>query len=102
MLPKRQARCDTDTLVWEYLDGQTTPSRLAALQARLIARKTDREKFVDSLQLHGMLSEYFAAERSEEARTPQADGPAQGPESTPCMAEQEQPRRKRRAKRSAA
>lgn len=102
MLPKRQARCDTDTLVWEYLDGQTTPSRLAALQARLTARKADREKFVDSSLLHGMLAEYFSAQRGEEAGAPEVDEQIQAPADIPCVAEQEPPRRKRRVKRSAA
>lgn len=93
MLPKRPERADSDTLIWEYLDGQTTPTRLAQLEERLRARKQDRERFVDSATLHAMLTEVFR----QNVALRQAIS-AGGDEA--CEAELERPRSRR--KRSAA
>ena len=92
MLPKRPQRADTDTLIWEYIDGQTSPTRLAQLEERLRISKSARDKFVDSATLHAMLTEVFR----QNVALRQAIS-AGGDETTQAELERERPRRKRSA-----
>ena len=91
MLPKRQARRDIDTLTWEYLDGQSSPTRLAQLEDMLRTRKEARETFVETSLLDTMLREHFRAESAKPADVP-----------TPQIAAEPMPRRKRRRGKSNA
>ena len=84
MLPKRPRRQDADTLTWEYLDGEISPSRAQRLSNMLVEKAAARQRFVEAAVLHGMLFEYF---KNEQARID--DEQAQD-EATP------RPRRKRR------
>ncbi|MEM1354964.1 MAG: hypothetical protein AAGC44_03315 [Planctomycetota bacterium] len=95
MLPKRPKRADTDTLIWEYLDGQASPTRLAQLSDRLRGRESDRQKLVDNAMLHGMLMAYFSQERGQTAVDPPAQAPDPATQESDC-------RPRRRRKRSAA
>lgn len=92
MLPKRPERADTGTLIWEYIDGQTSPTRLAQLEERLRTRKQDRERFVDSATLHAMLTEVF---RQNVAL--RQDISAGGDETIQAELERPRPRRKQSA-----
>lgn len=64
MLPRFPRRQDADTLTWEYLDGDISPSRLKRLSRLLMAKVTARTRFVEAAVLHGMLFEYFKNERA--------------------------------------
>lgn len=95
MLPKRQARSDLDTLMWEYLDGQSSPTRLAQLETMLRTRKEARQAFVETSLLDTMLHEHFRAEaagRHEETTLTVSDS----------SDAEVMPRRKRRRGRSSA
>lgn len=95
MLPKRQPRCDLETLTWEYLDGESSPTRMAQLEMMLRTRKAARKAFVETSMLDMMLSDYFRAEASTPAEEP-----------TPVVGEvtveEPMPRRKRRRGKSNA
>lgn len=52
-------RQDPDTLIWEYLDGEITPSRAQRLSTLLKRRPKMRKRLVEFAVLHGMLIEYF-------------------------------------------
>lgn len=58
-------RQDTDTLTWEYLDGEISPSRVQRLSAMLAEKESARQKFVEAAVLHGMLFEYFKNEHAK-------------------------------------
>ena len=62
MLPRKPRRQDSDTLIWEYLDGDLSPSRAMTLSSLLKRRAETRERLVDSAMLHSMLFEHFKAE----------------------------------------
>ena len=77
MLPKFPRRQDADTLTWEYLDGDISPSRAQRLSTMLAEKAAARQRFVEAAVLHGMLFEYFKNERArqedeqaQEAATP--------------------------------
>ncbi len=71
MLPKKPRRQDTNTLIWEYLEGEISPSRAERLAERLEQKAQAREQFVESAVLHGMLFEYF---RQQEAKPADENG----------------------------
>jgi len=83
MLPKFPRRQDADTLTWEYLDGDISPSRAQRLCNLLTEKAAARQRFVEAAVLHGMLFEYFKNEQAN------ADDEAS----------QEQPERRRRKRR---
>lgn len=95
MLPKRQARCDLDTLTWEYLDGQSSPTRLAQLETMLRTRKEARQAFVETSLLDTMLHEHFRAEAARPAEEPKTAA-------IQTQAVEPMPRRKRRRGKSNA
>ena len=68
MLPKRPRRQDADTLTWEYLDGEISPSRAQILSNMLVEKAAARQRFVEAAVLHGMLFEYFKNQRDEETK----------------------------------
>lgn len=86
MLPKLRRRQDADTLTWEYLDGDISPSRAQRLSKMLAEKVAARQRFVEAAVLHGMLFDYF---KNEHAKA--ADEQAE-----------EQPRRRKRRRWSAA
>jgi anti-sigma factor RsiW len=88
MLPKRPRRQDPDTLTWEYLDGDISPSRAQVLSNMLAEKASARQRFVEASMLHGMLFEYFKTEHSKDAQDQASD--------------EVTPRRKRRRGRSSA
>lgn len=59
MLPIKRRRQDPATLIWEYLDGDISPSRAQALSDMLAERSQVRDQMVESAVLHGMLIEYY-------------------------------------------
>ena len=59
MLPLRFRRKDVDTLTWEYLDGEISPSRVQRLSRLLMEKVSARKRFVESAMMHGMLFEYY-------------------------------------------
>ena len=59
MLPKKPRRQDATTLIWEYLEGEISPSRAHCLSAMLARRASVREQLVESAVLHSMLGSYF-------------------------------------------
>ncbi|MFK7789712.1 MAG: hypothetical protein AB8C95_09510 [Phycisphaeraceae bacterium] len=87
MLPKRSRRQDADTLTWEYLDGEISPSRAQRLSKILTEKAAARQRFVEAATMHGMLFDYF---KNAQAK---ADEQAQA---------EEQPRRRKRRRWSAA
>ena len=74
MLSKFSRRQDADTLAWEYLDGDISPSRAEILSAMLIDKAAARQQFAEASVLHGMLFDYFknaqAPETAEETSVP--------------------------------
>ncbi len=85
-----------DTLIWEYLDGESTPDRLSLLERILLRKRSARRTFVEYSRLHMMLCEFFRTESGSPFRS--ATDYA-----TEEMAERRQrPRRKRRGKSGAA
>lgn len=67
MLPKLfLRRADADTLTWEYLDGEISPSRAQRLSNILAEKAAARQRFVEAAVLHGMLFEYFKNERARQ------------------------------------
>lgn len=71
MLPKKSRRQDTTTLIWEYLEGEISPSRAERLSRTLAERAEAREQLVESAVLHGMLHDFFkqgSEQRSGEDR----------------------------------
>ena len=64
MLPRFCRRQDPDTLTWEYLDGDISPSRAQVLSKMLATKAEARQRFVEAAVLHGMLFEYFKNERA--------------------------------------
>lgn len=69
MLPKLSRRQDADTLTWEYLDGEISPSRAQTLSDMLTEKAEARQRFVEASVMHGMLFDYFKngqAEATEE------------------------------------
>lgn len=56
ILPRRYY---ADRLIWDYLNGEMTPSRAQRLSQLLARRPAMREKLVDSSVLHGMLQQYY-------------------------------------------
>ena len=88
MLPKFPRQQDADTLTWEYLDGDISPSRAQRLSKMLAEKAAARQRFVDAAVMHGMLFEYFKnAQADADREQAQAD---------------EQPRRRKRRRGSAA
>lgn len=87
MLPKRPRRQDADTLTWEYLDGEISPSRVQRLSRLLKEKVAARRRFVESAVMHGMLFEYFKNEAAKASDASQTD---------------DMPRRKKRRRWSAA
>ncbi|MEM6257074.1 MAG: hypothetical protein AAF711_05745 [Planctomycetota bacterium] len=67
MLLKRFRRQDPDTLTWEYLDGDISPSRAQILSNMLAEKAAARQRFVEAAVLHGMLFEYFKNLCADEA-----------------------------------
>jgi len=67
MLPKKPRRKDATTLIWEYLEGDISPTRAERLSDMLQKRASVREQMVESSMLHHMLHDYFAAEGSKAA-----------------------------------
>ena len=67
-------RNDADTLTWEYLDGEISPSRAQRLSNMLAEKASARQRFVEAAVLHGMLFEYFKNEHAKQADE-QADEP---------------------------
>ncbi|MEM9347142.1 MAG: hypothetical protein AAGB26_11055 [Planctomycetota bacterium] len=67
MLFKRFRRQDPDTLTWEYLDGEISPSRAQILSNMLAEKAAARQRFVEAAVLHGMLFEYFKNLRADES-----------------------------------
>lgn len=63
MLPKKPRRQDNATLIWEYLEGEISPSRADRLSRVLAERPQAREQLVESAVLHGMLFSFFAQDR---------------------------------------
>ena len=80
-------RQDADTLTWEYLDGDISPSRAQRLSTMLAEKAKARQRFVEAAVLHGMLFEYFKNQRDAEVES---------------GAEDDQPRRRKRRRWSAA
>ncbi|MEO0474875.1 MAG: hypothetical protein AAF085_02735 [Planctomycetota bacterium] len=67
MLPRLfPRRADADTLTWEYLDGEISPSRAQRLSNMLAVKAAARQRFVEAAVLHGMLFEYFKNERARQ------------------------------------
>ena len=66
MLPKKPRRMDHTTLIWEYLDGDTTPTRLDRLSQLLSQRPKVRDQFVESALLHGMLCSFFKEQSADQ------------------------------------
>lgn len=97
MLFKKARRQDADTLTWEYLDGEISPTRAQVLSSMLRTRAEARERFVESAVMHGMLFDYFkreAANRTDEqTEQPQADAQVE---------RRQRPRRRRLGRTSAA
>lgn len=62
----RFRRQDADTLTWEYLDGEISPSRAQRLSTLLANKAKARQRFVEAAVLHGMLFEYFKNERARQ------------------------------------
>ncbi|MGB1123797.1 MAG: hypothetical protein ACPG4Q_01205 [Phycisphaeraceae bacterium] len=62
----RFRRQDADTLTWEYLDGEISPSRAQRLSTLLANKAKARQRFVEAAVLHGMLFEYFKNERAKQ------------------------------------
>jgi anti-sigma factor RsiW len=62
-------RKDADTLTWEYLDGDISPSRAQRLSKMLAEKAAARQRFVEAAVLHGMLFEYFKNERAKADET---------------------------------
>jgi len=86
-------RQNTDTLIWEYLDGDISPTRAEQLSSMLAKRDAARQRFVEAAVMHGMLFDYFKNEHAatnNEQTDEQAD--AQG----------EMPKRRKRHGRSSA
>lgn len=52
-------RHSTERLIWEYLDGDITPSRATRLSKALTHRPAVRKRFVESAVMHGMLYAYY-------------------------------------------
>lgn len=84
----RFRRQDADTLTWEYLDGEISPSRAQRLSTLLANKAKARQRFVEAAVLHGMLFEYFKNERAK-----------QDAEQSQC---EEMPRRRKRRRWGAA
>lgn len=80
-------RQDADTLTWEYLDGDITPTRAQRLSRMLAEKAAARQRFVEAAVLHGMLFEYFKNQRDAEVQADAAD---------------EMPKRRKRSRWSAA
>lgn len=59
-------RNDADTLTWEYLDGEISPTRAQRLSKMLAVKAAARQRFVEAAVLHGMLFEYFKNERARQ------------------------------------
>lgn len=74
MLSFLRQRFNTDTLIWEYLDGEISPSRAKRLSNVLSIRASARQRFVEAAVMHGMLFDYFKKEHersnSEEGEMP--------------------------------
>jgi len=66
MLLRFFRRQDADTLTWEYLDGEISPSRAQRLSKMLAEKAKARQRFVEAAVLHGMLFEYFKSEWAKE------------------------------------
>jgi len=67
MLPKFSRRQDADTLTWEYLDGEISPSRAQRLSRMLAEKAAARQRFVEAAVMHGMLFDYFKKEHAKAA-----------------------------------
>jgi anti-sigma factor RsiW len=80
-------RQDADTLTWEYLDGDISPSRAQRLSKMLAEKAKARQRFVEAAVMHGMLFEYFKNQSEAEAESDAAD---------------EMPKRRKRGRWSAA
>ena len=80
-------RQDTDTLTWEYLDGEISPSRAQRLSKMLAEKAAARQRFVEAAVMHGMLFEYFKNQRDAQAESEAAE---------------DKPRRRKRGRWSAA
>ena len=72
MLPKKSRRQDPVTLIWEYLDGEISPTRIDRLSTMLSERSEVRDLMVDSAALNGMLHAYFKEEAREKEVLAQA------------------------------
>ncbi len=59
MLPKKPRRMDATSLIWEYLEGEISPSRAEHLSAMLAERASVRDQLVGSAVLHGMLFDHY-------------------------------------------
>jgi len=75
MLSFLRRRFNTDTLIWEYLDGEISPTRAERLSMVLTQRASARQRFVEAALMHGMLFDYFKKEH-ERSSDEQAQMPA--------------------------
>jgi len=73
MPPIKPRRQDPTMLIWEYLDGDISPTRAQTLSTMLTEREQVREQFVESAVLHGMLFEYYRNEQAANAQQTEAD-----------------------------
>ncbi|MFI4862388.1 MAG: hypothetical protein ACIAXF_17115 [Phycisphaerales bacterium JB063] len=94
MHPKQPGPRDLDTLMWEYLDGETTPEHLDQLEQLLLESDDARDTFVEASQLHVMLHSHFRDTQAMPAHHDAGTATAQ--------AELPMPRRKRRGRKSNA
>lgn len=83
-----------DTLIWEYLDGESTPDRLTLLERLLMRKRSARQKFVEYSRLHTMLCDFFRSEQSDSETESRDEAVTDGDEV--------QTRRKRHRKSGAA
>ncbi|MFN3168460.1 MAG: hypothetical protein ACE37H_15480 [Phycisphaeraceae bacterium] len=73
MLPKKPRRKDATTLIWEYLEGEISPTRAEQLSDMLYRRASVREQLVESAVLHHLLHDYFEADASHAAEEPKRE-----------------------------
>ncbi|MGB0767384.1 MAG: hypothetical protein ACPGYV_06710 [Phycisphaeraceae bacterium] len=67
-------RLNADTLTWEYLDGEITPSRAQVLSNMLLEKAEARQRFVEAAVMHGMLFDYFKKQAEMKQDEHDADG----------------------------
>lgn len=64
---------DTDTLIWDYLDGEISAERCGRLSSLLTERADVRERFVESAVINSMLRDYYRKQAEGGGAGAQAD-----------------------------